>query len=116
MIAPSEGSLQSSNFSQSDKNGDRTISLTYKGHGYDDYRVLGSIHAEIVSATKLQRGLESALTQFEGAAWKDIRLDLGVTYYVKQNDYVNWKRQKDEEYREDRKMQEMVDTLVDVDE
>jgi hypothetical protein len=110
LIAQSEESRQSSNCSQSDINGDGNISLTYKGHGYENYRVLGSIHAEIVSATKLQRDSESALTKFEGAAWKDIRLQLGQTIYVKDNDYVNWKRQKDEEYR---KMQEMVDTLVD---
>ena len=109
-IATSEGSRQSRNCSESDIDRSGIISLTHDGQGYKGYRVLGSIDADIVSATKFQRGLELAVTGFEGDAWKDIKLELGETVYVKGNDYVNWKRQRDAE--EDRKMEKMVATLL----
>jgi hypothetical protein len=95
-MAPSEGSRQSGNRSQSDIDENGIISLTRNGQGYEGYRVYGSIHADIVGATKIQRGSEKALTEFEGDAWKDIRLDLGESIYVEGTDVVDWQRRQRE--------------------
>ena len=109
----SQGSPQSTNRSQRGIDDHDSMLLTHNGQGYTGYQDRGRINAKVVGATKLQDGLELPVTKFEHDGWQNLTVKLEESIFVEGAAVVDRQMvQKAEEAEEYRKMQEMVETLL----